>query len=832
MATFLGNTANKSLTDLSSLGNAKLQYRPFSINNGAVNEDSTDFYNIEFIGNVTRNYYNGDCIGFSGSDYLTMYPSTALDVSNGETWEMVWEVTTGSDVSTSQYFIGSAGLTNFYDSAIIGLYQGKFYANISFTASTGSALSSTYTATANTTYKVKLEFTGTAYNLYVNGELGGTLSSSTPMATNGKFIIGARSGSSGTINGPWLGAVNLKNSYINVNGNRWWNGIVKNRPNGTLSTGLTVYGSPTINNGNISNFSADNRANLPHYFDVSNGETWEMVWEVTTGSNTSTSQYFLGTSSNINANDPIVLGLYNGKFSVWLKYNLYAGETIYGTTVAAINTTYTVKAEFTGSEYNLYVNGNLEGTLTSSTPIYLNNLCVGIQAGTDGTLVSPWLGSVNVLNSYIKINDEMWWDGSKSFEIICAPCTITTCDGRTLVDSNTIFKDTTSWGDSDYYIFKDYNTGSIIANANFFVSSTVPLNVNVTGTLTDNNGVLSGFSASNYAMLPSKFNVEDGRPWEMQWVVTTSSSISGEQDFLGSKLTSSASDPVVLGISSRGTFCAWICYNSTMSNVRIDSGFTVSTNTTYTIKFEFTGTEYKLYIDGDLKKTLESSTPIYSSNIIIGAQSSSSGLNVPWQGSVNLNKSYINTNGNHWWGVVKSRWLDTSHVPYSLVRSRNGSFESENNYVCIGKCTVTSGRAHSIENYDFNLNSEGDWVYKTSTLTSYVDYPTSTNTVYDLSDYLPDDNCVYEVIVFAVARTGTRSGNTIGVRVTSSILTNYIFLTYAQTRNNAQNRSSNAAVVPIGLDRKLTLPAVSGTVGDYALYLRGYRRLGLNVYSA
>lgn len=663
MATFLGNTADKNLSNLSSLGNARLQYS-YGINNGTTcqNLGSHDF---DGVGTLTYNFSLGEYSGFSGSNYCILRED--FDVSNGKTWEMYWEVTTGTDISTQQYFLGTSHISTSSDPVIIGLYQSKFYVMLCSNSSTTlGTIQAASTVEAGTRYKVTLEFTGTVYNLYVDRNLVGTLTSSTSIWTS-NLIIGAQSGSSGTINCPWLGSVNLNKSYININGRRWWTSGVYYHNNSTLHTCVGVTGNPANNNGVFSGFSTTdyltahkisfiNEHDSDSLFDVTNGETWEMNFEVTTGSNVSTSQYFIGTSTIISSIDPVVIGLYQSKFSFWLGFSQYVNNPSYGVTTVTANTTYTVKLEFTGTEYNLYVNGNLESTLNSTKSIYRGTLAIGVQAGSS-TLVSPWLGSVNLNNSYIKVNDELWWNGSLYSKLICDPCTITSNKGVTLVDNNTTYYDA-SERNGTYYVLKRVTDGSIALVSNFVASPTEP-----------------------------------------------------------------------------------------------------------------TGT--------------------------------------------------------------KSYWLDTSSVPYTQKRWRSASNEwlddnVSNSYVCIGSCTVSSGLVSALTNFSFNINSEGEWVYRYGIITSSVTYPTSNPNVYDLSNFLPDDSCNYEVLLSATVSTTTTAGSYTGVKLTSSIITDSVILAYAHTRNTVQNYSTNSIIFPIGIDRKLTVPATSSWTGNYNLSIRGYRRLGLN----
>lgn len=170
-------------------------------------------------------------------------------------------------------------------------------------------------------------------------------------------------------------------------------------------------GSPTINDGVVSNFSTSNYAVLTNNFDVSNGETWEMVFKVKTGNDFSVQQYIVGATGISGSNDPVIIGIYQEKFCAYISYvssSTTLGITTNVTPIA--DTDYVIKLKFTGSEYNLYVNDVLSATLSSIIPIYAAPLAVGIQSSA-GSGRYPWLGSVDFNESYIKANNKVWWTG-------------------------------------------------------------------------------------------------------------------------------------------------------------------------------------------------------------------------------------------------------------------------------------------------------------------------------------------------------------------------------------------------------------------------------------
>lgn len=172
------------------------------------------------------------------------------------------------------------------------------------------------------------------------------------------------------------------------------------------------WGVVSLNNGVLSNFSTNNYCVLPQNFNVSGGKTFKISFEVTTGNDVATQQYFLGGANISVSSDPVILGIYNNKFVAYIAYSSSGSAVAVTSNVTPVaDTTYQIDFEFTGSTYTLSINGTVGATLTSSTSIWTAGLTIGAQAASGGTPTSPWLGSVNLVNSKIEIDGSIWWTG-------------------------------------------------------------------------------------------------------------------------------------------------------------------------------------------------------------------------------------------------------------------------------------------------------------------------------------------------------------------------------------------------------------------------------------
>lgn len=189
-------------------------------------------------------------------------------------------------------------------------------------------------------------------------------------------------------------------------------------------------------------------------------------------------------------------------------------------------------------------------------------------------------------------------------------------------------------------------------------------NVNITGTLTNNNGVLSGFSSSNYAKLPKVFS-HGSNSWEVQFKVTTGSDVS-TQGCICEQLYSSNYYGLTVYIQS-GTLRVR-CGNGSSIFWDVDTSYSISVNTTYWIKAEFNGTQYILSasIDGENWTTASTinSTTIATDNYSMNIGRRNYSTASPWNGSIDLKESYIKVNNELWWKGVTYPVIEGTEQDY------------------------------------------------------------------------------------------------------------------------------------------------------------------------
>lgn len=169
---------------------------------------------------------------FADASYITS--PNAFTPGTG-TWEIGINFVTGEVGGTQQYqgILTGLGNTNscspFYISGnrlIAYLSSDGSSWDIENGSSTGHTIMTLY---SNTAYKIKVEFTGSAYNWYSyeNGSwvLKYTVSSSSNVYGGVNFVIGNNRGK----NNPFLGSIDLTKTYAKINGTEVWRAVEKSQ---------------------------------------------------------------------------------------------------------------------------------------------------------------------------------------------------------------------------------------------------------------------------------------------------------------------------------------------------------------------------------------------------------------------------------------------------------------------------------------------------------------------------------------------------------------------------------------------------------------------------
>jgi len=208
-------------------------------------------------------------------------------------------------------------------------------------------------------------------------------------------------------------------------------------------------------------------------------------------------------------------------------------------------------------------------------------------------------------------------------------------------------------------------------------------NVNIVGSLSDTNGVLSDFSTSNYAWIP---NVKSTDNEDIIIDFTTGSDVSTSQRVLH------AEKYCCLEISGSEGIYTYKWVDNTIVNL-----ISCSANTHYRFKININGTTKTFSYNTDGSDTFTTITSFTDSGIDVNANYqfrlglASQENSYPFLGTINLNNSYITKNGSYiWCGRAKSGFcLETEWQ--NLINSYGvcGKFvyNSTNNTVRLPKIT-------------------------------------------------------------------------------------------------------------------------------------------------
>ena len=195
-----------------------------------------------------------------------------------------------------------------------------------------------------------------------------------------------------------------------------------------------------------------------------------------------------------------------------------------------------------------------------------------------------------------------------------------------------------------------------------YITTEQSLKYNVVGNPTINDNVASGFSGSKYIQIPNAFKPAN-ESWEfvLKLTLTTNTKqqrlagcVGGYYKTFG--LEMSASGIVGVGITSNGS--SWdVCWMNGVTALQV--------GIPYWIKVSFTGTQYKLELSTDgveytLENSKNSTALLYQKNdSIINIGYMGTETSKYFQGSIDLNESYIKIGSKYVWGK-NARYIITT----------------------------------------------------------------------------------------------------------------------------------------------------------------------------
>ena len=126
---------------------------------------------------------------------------------------------------------------------------------------------------------------------------------------------------------------------------------------------------------------------------------------------------------------------------------------------------------------------------------------------------------------------------------------------------------------------------------------------------------------------------------------------------------------------------------------------------------------------------------------------------------------------------------------------------------------------------------DGQWVIIKNRLANNINYPTTDSLTYDLSNILPDDNYNYEVMIMGNVITGTTVGNEVRMEVITDLTNGKSIMVGGDATCLVAGKSSRNGfncIIPVGIQRQLTIYPSNWATATFNLWIAGYRRIGTN----
>ena len=398
----------------------------------------------------------------------------------------------------------------------------------------------------------------------------------------------------------------------------------------------------------------------------------------------------------------------------------YISYRVYVTLTAILNDDSQVQiGSYNNAGSSTYTYPNVKYTFTSPVVVKALMITVIAPSGTYGGVFD------------ISFTEQI--SISTSSTIICDPCIITTCDGRTKDFLGSVIYDTSETADGDYLIFKNYEDETLSLIPDFNISKTAPL-ANIA---TAANGI------STTVVEGSLSNAFDGSAVAGVFceLFNGGASVSGVC-YIGQQNLTKKIKKIVF--SQGGWGSAGTNTNLGVSSVKIQVSADGST---------WTDVQTAALNNGTAAKTTCYTTDITVNDYELPADT--------YQMRVLANSGVVHGNNAGWFiNEVEfyadddtANYLDISTVPANLYI--NGTLS--NDLVYIGDCTVSSGVVSALSNKQFNMN--GYWeLFNLPDYDNKVSLVSGTSHTAELNGWILNGNTVVQPLYKGNSYTPSASG--------------------------------------------------------------------------
>lgn len=414
-------------------------------------------------------------------------------------------------------------------------------------------------------------------------------------------------------------SLDLNHTYIKIDGAPWFGvcpiEVKKHQIMGPV--GYTVVGSPTITSGVVSGFSTNNYLDTTLPFDIT--QPFQIHFDITNFSNTGSSQYVFGLPD-------ISTGVYLGASATGLAFS---HSSTYWSAISGLTVGTPFTLDLIGDGTNLTIATVQSGTNKTNSKS-LSDLGFSSPSSSIiriGKLYQAFTsGTINFNNTYIKVNGKLWfWQPQET---------------KYIQRNNQLV-----WADPKLYL-------------------TGPVNYTVVGTPTIVDGVVSGFSNSDYVTVPyflpfSKNSFE----YVIKFKIGISNSGTNGTIF-SFPYRKDGSQGAAYGIYKYSNALTAYCgYNANGDNITLSIPFTA--NSDMWVKWSFANGILKLTYSTDGINWNVGVNNEGGIEILDGtAQDISLGRISSWPGfSVDLNHTYIKVNDQLWFYGKNNATQNIAPVP-------------------------------------------------------------------------------------------------------------------------------------------------------------------------
>lgn len=439
----------------------------------------------------------------------------------------------------------------------------------------------------------------------------------------------------------------------------------------------TPVGSLTYNKGVISGFSSSSYANITTESGITNiyNKTREEVYKITTGSNISSAQclrHFMTSDGN---GEYIYIS--NSTFAYQTRNQGSQPSSVYGSITLSANTDYWVKFVAT-SDNTITLSHSTDGINYIQDLTYTCTVSANIVTsvfGCDKNGNSPrkiFGGSIDLIESYIKIDNSTVWQGV-NYPLV----------PEEVLDPQT---------ETKYYKHGD-----------------LEYNVTEVGTLTKNNGVVNGFSTSNYAKVPNSSTTINASS-NIEWVVKikVQNITNSYQTVFGGGQSISGAPQVMVHTN----YIRWAKVGEDGTNTKV-----VTLDEDVYLKLTANSGTYTLYTSSDGEVWTNQGTKSITSctfETLLGCNGASN----YFRGSIDLNESYIKINGEYWWRGTTISEIELTKISdneYIYVDPTTGTTETTDHYDLIREVPnwdyteEITNFDYSVETYNYSYYTTRNW---------------------------------------------------------------------------------------------------------------------------